>query len=83
MIQQVVDSGSPDILLAAQFETQSYAGGSTFSQEKAKRQLEKFFPKMHLRGVEVILDAAAGRPKELCFKVAMVLLDMLYRSQVW
>ena len=51
--------------MVAYFEIQSYAGALTFSQEKVKRQRDKFFKGMHFLGPEEILDAAQDKPEEI------------------
>ncbi len=61
-VQQIVDNESPEAVVAAHFELESYAGVLTFPKEKVQRHRTKYFPGVHFRTVEEILDAAAAQP---------------------
>lgn len=60
-IRQITENDWPaEAVYLGYFEIQSYAGALTFPREKVQRQREKYFPGVHFRGVEEILDAAAA-----------------------
>ncbi len=55
-VQQIVANESPESVLAAYFELHSYSGALTFPQEEVHRQREKYFPGVHFRSAEEVLD---------------------------
>ncbi|KAK5050902.1 hypothetical protein LTR84_003461 [Exophiala bonariae] len=57
-VKSVVDNKSPELAMLGYFELLIYSGSSRLPEDAVQRQRDKFFPNIHFRSMEELLDLA-------------------------
>lgn len=61
-IKPIVDDESSELAMLGYFELLIYSGASKLPEDEVLRQRKKYFPDIHFRTVEELLDLAGERP---------------------
>ncbi|KIX01091.1 uncharacterized protein Z518_10157 [Rhinocladiella mackenziei CBS 650.93] len=64
-VKLVLDNKSPESVMQGHFELLTYSGASKFPKDKVQAHRIKYFPGLHFRSIEEILDIAGARPNEI------------------